>query len=148
MTTWSVFTFFCLLAFPISFISGYPSGAPDRVCGTLTPRHGESEAQTVQSPYALSVDETSIGQGDTVEVVIKSINGQDFFRGFLAVVRSADSNDDVPWGTFTSEDTNLAQVKDCLGYFNSSATHVSSDDKTQVNLQWTAPQREGNYKIL
>ena len=148
MTAVSIFAFFCILVFPIILTNGFSSGAPERVCGTLTPGHRDTEGQTSPSPYVVTVTKASIGQEDTIEVLIKSIDEQNAFKGFLAVVRSADSNDDIPRGTFTSEDSTLAQVQDCLGYFNSSATHVSGDDKTEVTLQWTPPPRDGHYKIL
>ena len=149
MTAVSVLTFFgIILAFRIMFANGYSHGVPQKVCDTLIPGHRHTEGQTSPSPYVVNVDKTSIGQGDTVEVVVKSIHDQNVFKGFLAVARSTDLNDTIPWGMFSSEDPELARVQDCLGYFNSSATHVSNDSKTEATLQWTAPARDGYYKIL
>lgn len=41
-------------------VLGYPDGAPDKACVSMTPGHYATFPQTTESPYSLSVSSTGI----------------------------------------------------------------------------------------
>ena len=45
----------------------WPSGAPDSVCDTLTPRHGQNQAKSTASPFTVSQSQSSYEPGDRVK---------------------------------------------------------------------------------
>lgn len=46
----------------------WPSGAPDKACSTLTPRHGENESKpSSTSPFAVTQSQSNFEAGDRVK---------------------------------------------------------------------------------
>ena len=95
----SIFITLGLYSLLFHAVLAYSTGAPDLACEGMTPNHG-SLAQTVESPYQVTVDESYYKAGKTVNVTIKS-SGNDIFNGILVQAREANKNTAI--GTFSDD---------------------------------------------
>ena len=95
-----------LFAIIIPLIESYPSGAPNKVCGDLTPGH-HIEAQTSKSPFILK----SQSNNNSIEVMISSPN-RITFRGFAIQVRPLNEKLEA-FGTFITNGQD-SHVIDCF----------------------------------
>lgn len=136
---------------------GFSGGAPDStpICSSMIPGHGPPP-QTSQVPYRITVDKKAVNGGDTVQITLstQSSSGRPF-KGFLVVGRKENyKKEKTPQGTFISEvesssgGEKLAQITGCSEIPSSSMTHSNAKEKTQVVLNWRAPNVDGNYVIV
>ncbi len=52
-------------------VDGYSSGElPDFACVAMEPRHAPNSAQTIASPYTISVASTTYRPGDTIQGIL------------------------------------------------------------------------------
>lgn len=127
------------------FGCGYGAPQVPLVCRTMTPNHGVA-GQLSPLPYTLTLDKTKVKPGEDVALTI----GGGPFKGFLVQGRMAlryGGLHHFPVGTFRQGSANYKVLK-CGGLPNSTATHVSPEEKTAVTLTWTAPDAVGNYSLV
>ncbi|CAD5121565.1 DgyrCDS10064 [Dimorphilus gyrociliatus] len=111
----------------ITYVSAFPSGAPEEACEDLTPLHLVSP-QTSPFPYTVEVTK----DGDNYKVTL-SATGDDVFRGFLMQARRG--TDRTPIGKFegfNNESTGLT----CNGGTDNSATHANAVSKKSISVTW------------
>ncbi|XP_063700552.1 putative ferric-chelate reductase 1 homolog isoform X2 [Culicoides brevitarsis] len=126
-----------ILLLLVSVVVAYPSGAPNAVCETLSPRHKENVPQTDPSPFVFKLNSTEVMGGDVVEVTVTSDTPGKTFRGFVAQARE-DIAVYEPRGTFILEDGSPAKTSKCKNE-DDTVTHISRDDKTAVKFYYKAP---------
>lgn len=126
-----------LLSSPTSIIS-LPQGAPTSVCDTMLPFHGGGiPPSTVTSPFNIVTDAPAVAQGQTLHVEIESVPPELLFGGFMIQARSISPPYRVV-GRFAPSADGLVKLIDCGGSDNT-ATHVSPSPKSNLGLQWQAP---------
>ena len=86
-------------------------GAPASTCTSLSPSHGGLPSQEFPSPYAIVPSKNVIVRGDKIQVVIKSLEPEIAFRGFLMQARSTVGTIE-PVGQF-QKGTELMNFMDC-----------------------------------
>lgn len=130
------FTQYLIIAFNILFIdliNCYPDGAPTSQCTTLLPAHGVSS----ESPnYIIRLDRSTITAGESVNVLIET-NGEFTFKGFILQARTSPEIY-ATVGNFI-ENQNLVKTLECQSSADT-VTHLSRDDKTEVQVEWIAPE--------
>ena len=89
-------TYMSLTALSLLFLAngcfGYPNGAPEGVCGSMTPQHSVTASSINTSPYAITLHgAVSYKPGKAVRVTISSKAG-DNFKGLLLQARQVGSN--------------------------------------------------------
>ena len=110
-----------------------PGGAPLTACETMTPIHGANQDQTGDLPLKVIV-ETPIVSGQLISIRIEGTDILQSFGGFLVQART--QNEELI-GTFHLSEN--VGVTNCRNIFGSSATHISSTQKTAVDIMWEAP---------
>lgn len=115
---------------------GYGSGAPNTVCGTMTPGHGVEQA-TANSYTITLAGATTYREGQQIEV---TINGQ--FQGLLLQARKADGSSTTPYGTFVVNPANNVKTISCNQVNDNSVTHASTAPKNNLVVTWTAPSSD------
>lgn len=135
---------FVVVASTIS-VEGYSTGAPSHpdICSQMKPKHGKTESQPLPPPYDFSISSASVKSGDRVTVTIKQSGSSAPFKGFLLQARKVGG--DKPEGKFVPVNGKSKGVT-CGGVENSSLTHVSNDEKTELMAEWIAPG-PGSYEI-
>lgn len=48
-------------------VFGWPSGAPDSVCDSLTPKHGQNQGKQTASPFIVSQSQSNFEPGDRIK---------------------------------------------------------------------------------
>uniref|UniRef100_A0AAR5PFQ2 Reelin domain-containing protein n=2 Tax=Dendroctonus ponderosae TaxID=77166 RepID=A0AAR5PFQ2_DENPD len=118
---------------------GYSAGAPEAVCGNMTPNHPAS-AQKTRFPYKVSVSSDTIKAGEETKI---NISGKQF-KGFLAEVRDGDQ----AVGSFQiPADDKYLKAINCNGIKGSGATHKNKVEKSDISLTWKAPSTAGKYTV-
>ena len=140
----------------IPLSSGFSGGAPASagICNSMTPAHG-APVQTSPVPYEIKVNKNSVSGGDKVVVTLVSKSDDEPFKGFLVLGRKKDFKKDTSvFGTFSKElkagpsDEDKAQLTNCGDKQGSSATHSDAEEKKKVELEWEAPNEDGEYVLL
>ncbi|KAJ6223965.1 hypothetical protein RDWZM_002510 [Blomia tropicalis] len=127
----SCFIIFSLLSLA-NRIHSWPSGAPEKTCSTLLPRHGGTPAKEAQeAPYTVEQSASTYQPGDQVKVVLKSPTNTSF-KGLL--IQAVDPESGKTIGTF-SEGKGLKLLDSC-----SSVTHSDNRNKRSATLVWNAPK--------
>lgn len=115
-------------------INASPFGAPQQACEDMLAQHPPFDPQTTLPPIEV-IAPLNIQTGETAQIIIRSTGGAQF-RGFLIQIREFTTN--IPAGRF------LQQVEvntlNCFGLPQSAATHSNSQDKSEVVLEWEAPE--------
>lgn len=88
--------FAAIVALTVPGAIGYSAGAPEAVCGDMTPQHG-AVPQTSALPFVVKVDKNKVSAGGTVQITLSGTRGHAAFKGFLLQVRNAAGE---PIGTF------------------------------------------------
>ncbi|CAG2173904.1 unnamed protein product [Oppiella nova] len=115
----------------ISSVVSWPSGAPESVCNSLTPSHGESQARGAdQSPYNLVQSHQDYNGGDRIKVTLNAPQGYSF-RGLI--VQAYDPHTNAVIGKFEAG-KGLKTIDSC-----SAVTHTDRRGKRSATLVWTAP---------
>ena len=136
--------------------TGFSGGAPDSagICNSMLPAHG-AQPQTSPIPYEIKLDKRSVSGGDKVVVTLLAKNADEPFKGFLVLGRKKDFKKDTSvFGTFSKElkanqaDEDKAQLRNCGDKQSSTATHTAEEGKKKVELEWEAPNEDGEYVIL
>jgi hypothetical protein len=139
-----------LLTSVVAYGSCYSSGAPpsEEICSTLRPNH-PGEPQTETFPYKLVLDKREVKTGQNVTLGIRS-NSQKF-KGFLVQARRVGAKDsDLPVGSWINDKNPASPSKtvNCGDLLDSAITHSNGEEKTRVNLKWTAPKEPGTYVFM
>ena len=97
-------TYMSLTALSLLFLAngcfGYPNGAPEGVCGSMTPQHSVAARPNNTSPYAITLHgAVSYKPGKAVRVTISSKAGDNFKR-LLLQARQVGSNVTNAIGSF------------------------------------------------
>ncbi|KAH9389111.1 hypothetical protein TYRP_008465 [Tyrophagus putrescentiae] len=117
----------------------WPSGAPEKTCSTLLPRHGGTPAKEAQEgPYTLQQSTSSYQAGDQVKVVLRSPTNVSF-KGLI--VQAVDPESGKTIGSF-AEGRGLKNIDSC-----SSVTHSDNRNKKSATLVWNAP-KTGNGSVI
>lgn len=143
-------------------VSGYAGGAPPSkpICEKMIPGHGK-DPQTTPFPYIVNVDKATLKGGETAHITLSAPNGESFvgmgkiflkiswlkinvflILGFLVMVKKAgDGLSNV--GRFNATyDPEQAQSLSCFDSSRSAMTHRSNKPKTQVTVEWVAPNED------
>jgi len=130
--------FLLLTAVAIGLIAlsySYPSGAPQETCRIFTANHtGHGPQNSATAKYRISVDPSSVRPGGKTTVTIQG-TGNEVFKGFF--IEGQDESSRQPYGKFKSK-AGFAQTRDCTRTSNA-ATHVNDNNKSKIELEWTAP---------
>lgn len=111
----------------------WPSGAPEKVCSTLLPRHGGAPAKEAnESPYMMEQSNSEYQPGDQIKVVLKSSTNSPF-KGLI--VQAIDPESGRTIGNF-SQGKGLKTIDSC-----SAVTHSDNRNKKAAILVWNAPQQ-------
>ncbi|XP_077964147.1 uncharacterized protein LOC144383040 isoform X2 [Gasterosteus aculeatus] len=133
-------TFFLIGLNIISMVYGYMSGYFPEACGSMLPLHGAAP-QTSKPPYEVSYQQGHVR--DPITVCLSSQPGKDFI-GFMLKALYTSKEGGPPLGKFTLLDSGLDQLLTCSGSGGDSAvSHKNKRGKTQICVNWTAPQDEG-----
>ncbi|KPM03647.1 Reeler domain containing protein 1 [Sarcoptes scabiei] len=109
----------------------WPSGAPEKTCPTLLPRHSGTPAKEAnESPFMMEQSNSHYKPGDQIKVVLKSPQNVPF-RGLM--VQAIDPESGQTIGSF-SPGRGLKTIDSC-----SSVTHSDNRNKRAAILVWNAP---------
>jgi len=123
---------------------GYPGGAPQKACESMTPEHG-SDPQSSKSPYEISLKQLTVRNGENLIIQLESPIKRSF-KGFLVIVKKVGEPEQA-YGSFSSNEN--VKTLNCFHGNNNAATHSNRDDKSSVMLTWIAPENEdGDFEIL
>ncbi|OTF78493.1 Reeler domain containing protein [Euroglyphus maynei] len=105
----------------IELCQSWPSGAPEKTCPTLLPRHGGQPAkESNESPYMIEQSNSQYRPGDQIKVVLKSPTNIPF-KGLI--IQALDPETGKTIGNF-SQGIGLKLIDSC-----SAVTH--SDNRNQ-----------------
>ena len=122
-----------IASFCILNVVSSPGGAPLTACETMMPIHGANQDQTGDLPVKVIV-ETPIVSGQLISIRIEGTDIRQSFGGFQIQART--QNEELI-GTFHSSEN--VRVTNCRNIFGSTATQISSAQKTAVDIIWEAP---------
>ncbi len=73
--------------------NAYSSGAPDKACIDMAPKHsgGSIKPQTSIAPYEVKLSKNELRSGDTVDVTIHGFKRSDTIQGFMVQGRVGDT---------------------------------------------------------
>lgn len=112
----------------------FSSGGPLSACETLVPRHFDSVAQTLPSPFEVTPLALVVGQGQKLFIEIKTTNPMIPFQGFMI---QAINNVGI-FGQFVAQ-PNLVNLRPCITT-DSTATHANQNPKNSIILEWLVPE--------
>ena len=122
--------------------SAFSSGAPLSGCETMAPRHFDTVAQTLPSPFEVTPLALVVGQGQKLFIEIKTTNPTIPFQGFMI---QAINNVGV-FGQFIAQ-PNLVNLRSCTTP-DSTATHANQNPKNSLILEWSVPENFlGNFQF-
>ncbi|CAF1221499.1 unnamed protein product [Adineta steineri] len=131
----SIYRLFFFFTIFIKHGYNYPTGAPDTICGTMTPGHGVS-SQTCSSKYTLKSDKSQYGTSDVIHITVNGSTSTDVFEGVLLVAKTQTSGQVIGTWVVVSSTT---RVVNCDGIANTGITHISNDNKLSVEALWYPP---------
>lgn len=114
-----------------TIVVGYSSGAPRKTCFSMVPGHPNTARQNSQPPYEIWPSSA----GKRVRLILGSSEGLPY-QGFFIVARDLDN------GRYVGEFSNLPRLTkhvQCSEGFNNAVTHVSKEDKRNMEFDWQAP---------
>uniref|UniRef100_T1JGZ2 Ferric-chelate reductase 1 n=1 Tax=Strigamia maritima TaxID=126957 RepID=T1JGZ2_STRMM len=121
----------------VDAVYGRPDGAPIDACMNMIPNHQGIEPLSISAPFVVVTDKTSVAPGETLIVSLATIPDKfRYFKGFLVVAVTPD-NFLNKIGTFA---TNHEKYVACGTSAYSAVTHSSSQPKSHVEINWTAPK--------
>ena len=126
-----------------SLASAFSSGAPIAACSTQSPNHFRNSPQTSSPPIRIVLSQNRIRPGQTINIRVEGINANFLFLGFFIQPRNVVAPNNIV-GTMDPNGPD-SQIIDCSG--PTTATHVDSDPKSSVSVNWTAPQMNGGVRI-
>lgn len=132
---------FCLTIFYASQILAAPGGAPTDACETLLPQHNGTAPQNGSSPFRIEFGPPIIPGGRSYYITISGISPSATFAGFIVQARPSNNSSQYnTTGTFdvVAPRETSAQFITCLSA-NDTATHTGRDQKSTVQVKWTAP---------
>lgn len=125
---------FILLISIFARVHAYSSGAPEKVCNTMMPKHGGGILPQASAPsYKITTKPNNLG----ILVTIESPEAP--FEGFMLQARDPQGN---IVGTFDPID-NFARTMNCDGSSDNSLTHTSANQKENLKIQWHPNGYEG-----
>lgn len=116
---------------------GFPSGAPNNACESLSPKHNGSIPQTDISPFHFKVNTTNVENGQIIEISVESDDPKRTFKGLLLQAR-ADISVYETKGTFIIDDESETKLIKCQTDADT-VTHISNDTKSIVKFYYNAP---------
>lgn len=115
-----------------------PNGAPESVCNTMLPFHGGGiPPLTTTSPFRITPVTSVIGSGQVLQVEIESFPANLVFKGYMIQARNRFPPNQV-LGRFELTDEAAVKLINCGGESNT-ATHVNTQTKKDLALEWIAP---------
>ncbi|KAM7410056.1 hypothetical protein PAMA_001489 [Pampus argenteus] len=127
----------------ITKANGYVNRVPDTSCESMAVVHRADNfifhPQTNKSPF--EVDYKHGKEGEPITVFLRRKQSTTF-RGFMLEAREKDKDNNLPVGRFILLDTNSAQLMTCNDLPNSAVTHRNNQEKTLVQVNWTADGAE------
>ncbi|XP_052265777.1 putative defense protein Hdd11-like [Dreissena polymorpha] len=141
-----------IFAAVVGLIHGYPSGAPNDMCGRYVPGHPNLGTPVSQGPrtgpYSITVTPSAGGNG-LYDVRLQATSNTPF-RGFL--IQAMPSWKQLPEGPSdivgTFQRGFNSQLRDCRGMTGSSAlTHESRQPKMNIQAVWQAPMNTPDPNI-
>jgi len=123
--------YFLIILGSISAVISWPSGAPEKTCDSLLPKHGENRAKSANSsPYILTQSHQEYEAGERIKVTLNAPKGASF-KGLI--VQAYDPHTNAVIGKFEAG-TGLKTIDSC-----SAVTHTDRRGKRSATLVWTAP---------
>ncbi|KAJ8409509.1 hypothetical protein AAFF_G00229100 [Aldrovandia affinis] len=117
--------------------AAFSNGLVAASCESMLPGHSTFMPQNSASPYTVSTSMSYYKPGDSVTVTLEAAGNSSAFLGFMLQARVIGGR--VPVGCFTSINSSLYQGLDCNNSPNSSVSHQSAIEKTQLQVTWEAP---------
>lgn len=114
------------------------TGAPLEACDSMLPNHPPFVPQLSEAPIDIIVSKWAIFPNEKINITIlgnSTIVSNFQFRGFLVLARPI--SDDTPIGRFYPADE--VNAINCFGMIQSAATHTNPTLKTEIVLEWEAP---------
>jgi len=139
-----------LLPAPVP-INGYGQGAPAGVCTTMLPGHGQDPQPLGSSPYTINIEKAEVLGGESVKIVLSATDRSKPFIGFLVQGQKQSTNYGFvrePLGNFKKSSRSDIHPINCQGVTSSGMTHSDNSPKTEIELEWIAPNEEGTYVLL
>lgn len=103
-------------------------------CDNMLAQHFPHVPQPLPPPVQIEAP-FSIQPGEIIQLTIRGI-GAAQFRGFF--VQARNQVDSMPIGRFSpSADVNIVN---CFGMSQSAATHTNREQKSEVVIEWEAPE--------
>lgn len=141
-----------LLVLCAQLAHGYHEGAPDSACEDMTPHH-DVQPQRCEAKYIVQAKKTSYRPGEPIRskttglyidgivrvrrlVIVRGATSADRFKGILLTAKNRNNQQIV--GTWSIADPLIRTVA-CGKRANTAVTHVSADDKQQVEAVWHSP---------
>lgn len=133
----------CALVLVFKEVTSTPTGAPVSVCHSMTPNHGNHQAQATEAPVKINLSKTFVNSGETLTVRVESIDPNYQFKGFMVQAKKANGSSE-PVGIMEPADK-LSKIIDCDG--PTTATHLNPEFKNSMTFLWTAPEMTGNVQF-
>lgn len=115
-----------------------PNGAPESVCETMLPKHGNNiPPLTTVSPFRITPGTSVIGSGQQLQVEIESFPTNVVYKGYMIQARNRYPPYQV-LGHFEQTDESAIKLINCGGQ-DSTATHTNTQTKKDLTLEWVAP---------
>ncbi|CAF4085300.1 unnamed protein product [Adineta steineri] len=140
-----MFKFIVLLSICIKYGYSYPEGAPQSVCNTMMPNH-DIPIQQCQPKYIIQSDKSEYNTNDIVRITVRGSTDRDYFKGILLIAKNENNQQII--GTWSITNSSIKTIA-CDEKENTGITHVSNDDKLQIEALWHSPSvlPEGNTII-
>lgn len=119
-------------------VYGSPFGAPLDACESMLPDHNPFTPQPVEAPVDIIVSKWAIFPNEKITITLRgnlTIVNNFQFRGFFVQARPL--SEDTPIGRFYPG--NEVNAINCFGMIQSAATHTNPTPKTEIVLEWEAP---------
>lgn len=114
------------------------NGAPESVCDTMLPFHGDIPPQPLSSSlFSIHPITNTIGQGQILRVEVESTIPNLSFQGFMISARTVSPPFRIV-GRFASSADGTIKLINCGGTENT-ATHSNTNLKAEFGLDWQAP---------
>ncbi|XP_059224933.1 putative ferric-chelate reductase 1 homolog isoform X2 [Stomoxys calcitrans] len=120
-------------------ITTLPQGAPETVCDTMLPFHGQGiQPANTAPPFRIEPSAGTIGQGQTLRVDIVGVPNDLTFGGFMLQARSTSTPNQIV-GQFNPSEDGLSKLMNCEYSVGNSVTHTSTTPKRVISLEWQSP---------
>ncbi|CAJ1068911.1 putative defense protein Hdd11 [Xyrichtys novacula] len=120
----------------LSYVRGYPTGAPTGACEDMMPRHSGVQPQPFPVPYAILTNTRTFQPGQPITVTVR---GPDY-RGVLLEARTFGSTNALGSWMLPPPDTKFLQ---CSGNPQAAVTHSNTNLKGNSTVySWMPPDAE------